>query len=562
MTEHTLQHEATNDILRENNAVLTPVKLSYSTRLLKLALVWNKYGLDEVLFSAPWLKAFRVMLFANPLYWFRKKNQPRGEQLRAALEELGPLYIKFGQILSTRRDLLPDEIALALAKLQDQVQPFDHQLARTIIEKSLGATIEQTFSEFSQQPLASASIAQVHAATLKTGETVVIKVLRPQIEKIVKKDIALLYLLARFAQRWIKGAHKFRPIEMVAEVERTILDELDLLREAANASQLKRHFKQRPELYIPEVYWPYCRKNMMVMERIHGIPVSDIPQLDAHGINRQALAELGIQLFYTQVFRDCFFHADMHPGNLFVSSKYPDSPRYIAVDFGIVGSLSDEDKHYLAANFLAFFHRDYRRVAQLHIESGWVSQSTREQDFEAAIRTVCEPIFEKPLNDISMGQTLLRLFQIAKRFDMNIQPQLLLLQKTLLNIEGIGRTLYPDLDLWKTAKPLLEQWMKEQVGTKGLLKRLKNQLPDLSERLPELPELIYQKLKQPTANNPSSTPSKKPQKPRWRATLFGLGLGLLLTVASIQIPPVSQWITSHSGIAMMIVIVLWIIVSI
>jgi ubiquinone biosynthesis protein len=394
-------------------------------------------------------------------------------------------------MLSTRRDLLPDDIAAELARLQDRVPPFPGAEARALIEKAYGRALSEYFVEFDETPLASASIAQVHAAVLHDGTEVVVKVLRPGIAPIIRRDLSLLYLLAGLAERYWADGRRLHPRAIVADYERTIIDELDLMREAANASQLRRNFEHSPLLYVPEVYWPYTRREIMVMERIHGIPISDIEALRAHNINLKILSARGVEIFFTQVFRHNFFHADMHPGNIFVSTDNPQDPRYLAVDFGIVGSLSPVDQHYLAANFVAFFHRDYKRVAELHIESGWVPENTRVNELESAIRTVCEPIFQRPLNEISFGNLLLRLFQTARRFNMEVQPQLVLLQKTLLSIEGLGRQLDPQLDLWETAKPFLDRWMSEQLGARALFEGLKQALPSIIERLPEMPDLLY-----------------------------------------------------------------------
>jgi ubiquinone biosynthesis protein len=415
----------------------------------------------------------------------------RGERIRRALEELGPIFIKAGQIISTRRDMLPDDIADELSKLQDQVPPFSGDIAKQMIETALKEKISAVFSTFDMNALASASIAQVHTATLLDGTDVVIKVLRPQIKKIIDRDLDLLALFAKWAERYWAQGRRFKPKEIVAEITHTLYDELDLTREGANASQLRRHFLNSPLLYVPEIYWKYSRSNVLVMERIYGIPIYDIQALKSAGYNMKQLAEHGVEIFFTQVFRDSFFHADMHPGNIFISTENIKNPRFIVVDFGIVGSLSSLDQRYLAENLLAFFKRDYQRVAELHIASGWLPPDTRIDLFESAIRSVCEPIFERPLKDISFGQLLLRLFQAARRFNINIQPQLILLQKTLLNIEGIGRQLYPELDLWKTASPYLEKWLRNQVGIKGFFRRVRNNLPYWSEKLPEIPGLIY-----------------------------------------------------------------------
>lgn len=428
--------------------------------------------------------------------WYRRKTDhlSQSECLRLALEQLGPVFVKFGQLLSTRKDLLPEEVANELALLQDKVPSFDGQQAQRMIEQALQQPIEQLFEHFDREPLASASIAQVHAARLKDGRDVVIKVIRPNIEPILQQDMALLDTLAWFVARFIPDGRRLRPQEVVADYRRTLFDELDLMREAANASQLRRNFIDSDELYVPEVHWDYCRDNVMVMERIYGTPVGDIATLRAQGVNLQKLAERGVEVFFAQVFRDNFFHADMHPGNIFVDHTDPENPKYIGIDCGIVGSLNSDDQRYLAENFLAFFNRDYKKVAQLHVDSGWVPPETRVEEFESAIRTVCEPIFEKPLKDISYGQLLVRLFQTARRFEMEVQPQLVLLEKTLLYIEGLGRQLYPDLDLWKTAKPFLEQWMKRQVGPVAIWSKVKQQFPYWTEKFPDMPDLLYQAL--------------------------------------------------------------------
>ena len=407
---------------------------------------------------------------------------------------MGPIFVKFGQALSTRRDLLPDDVADELAKLQDRVPPFCGQEARRIVEKAYGCDVSEIFSNFDETPLASASIAQVHAATLHDGSDVVVKVLRPDVHKFVKRDLEVLHLIANLAHRYWADGRRLRPREVVADYEQTVMDELDLLREAANASQLRRNFENSSDLYVPLVYWDHCKVNVMVMERIHGIAVNDVATLKQNGVNMKKLSERGVHIFFTQVFQHNFFHADMHPGNIFVSYETPEDPKYLGVDFGIMGTLSVEDQRYLAENLLAFFNRDYRRVAELHLESGWVPADTRIDHFESAIRTVCEPIFQKPISEISFGNLLLRLFQTARRFQMEVQPQLVLLQKTLLNIEGLGRQLDPDLDLWETAKPFLDRWMSEQVGMRALMKGMRTHLPKILEQAPELPSLIHQYL--------------------------------------------------------------------
>ena len=465
-------------------------------RSLKIAWIFAKYRLDTF-FTQP-LMPWYVQLMFRLMFWryLIPARHSQAERLRLALEALGPVFIKFGQMLSTRRDLLPDDLAEELARLQDRVPPFEGARARQIIERELKQPVSEIFAVFEQEPMASASVAQVHAATLKNGRSVVVKVIRPGIGRVIRQDVALLYLLARLVQKlWVEG-RRLRPVEVVAEYEQTIFDELDLRKEAANGSQLRRNFEGSGILYVPEIFWDHTRQQVLVMERIHGVPVADVAQLRAQGTDMKCLAERGVEIFFTQVFRDSFFHADMHPGNIFVSRENPSDPQYIAVDFGIIGSLNAEDQNYLARNILAFFKRDYRQVAQLHIDSGWVPRDTNVHAFETAIRSVCEPIFEKPLKDISFGMVLLGLFQTARRFNMEVQPQLVLLQKTLLNIEGLGRQLYPDLDLWQTAKPFLENWMQERMGVKAVYRNVKEQAPEWLEKLPHLPQMVYDSLEQ------------------------------------------------------------------
>ncbi len=466
--------------------------LRQALRLMRINFVLARNGLDDLVFRTHLFRPVSFVRYLLPWHWFRRDTRSRGERIRCTLEELGPIFVKFGQILSTRRDLLPDDIADELAQLQDNVPPFPDSEARAIIEKSLGKPVGELFARFDQSPLASASIAQVHTAQLHDGREVIVKVVRPNIKSTIRRDLALLYTLAGLAERYWTDGRRLHPREVVAEYDKTIMDELDLMREAASASQLRRNFAGSEQLYVPEVHWPLTRRDVMVMERISGTPVGDIDALRAQGIDFERLAKNGVEIFFTQVFRDNFFHADMHPGNIFVEP----CGRYIAVDFGIMGTLSEEDQRYLAGNFLAFFQRDYRRVAELHVESGWVPEDTRVEEFEAAIRTVCEPIFERPLKDISFGHVLLRLFQVARRFNMEVQPQLVLLQKTLLNIEGLGRQLYPDLDLWETAKPFLERWMSEQVGFRSFGRAVKKNAPEWAEKLPELPGLLHAFLSQ------------------------------------------------------------------
>ncbi|HEU4530767.1 MAG TPA: ubiquinone biosynthesis regulatory protein kinase UbiB [Steroidobacteraceae bacterium] len=460
-------------------------------RLMQIQRVLLRHGLDDFVRATHLYRPLLALRYLLPWTWFdRSAGRTRGERLRLALEELGPIFVKFGQALSTRRDLLPVEIADELAKLQDRVPPFPGSVARANIEQVYGRGTDEVFATFDEKPLAAASIAQVHAATLRSGQEVVVKVLRPGMARVIGRDLEVLHALAELAQRyWVEG-RRLRPVEVVREYEKTILDELDLMREAGNAAQLKRNFAGSRLLYVPEVYWDFCRVEVMVMERIYGVPVSDVGRLRELGVNIPRLAENGVEIFFTQVFRHNFFHADMHPGNIFVLPQDPQEPRYAAVDFGIVGTLSPRDQYYLAENFLAFFDRDYHRVAKLHVDSGWVPPETRVDELESAVRTVCEPIFNKPLKDISFGQVLVRLFETARRFNMEVQPQLVLLQKTLLNVEGLGRQLYPELDLWKTAQPILREWMRERISGRAIMERLRTQLPDLAEAAKVLPQLL------------------------------------------------------------------------
>ncbi len=455
-----------------------------------------KHGLDELI-PQSW-KPWPVRLLRSSLFWLRNRHakQNRGARLRLAFEKLGPVFIKFGQMLSTRRDLLPPDLAEELALLQDRVPPFDGNEARKQIEMALGCPIETLFTEFDPKPLASASVAQVHTARLKsTNEEVVIKVIRPDIRHVIFDDIKLMRLCARIIATLLPN-NRLRPVEVVEEYRRTLLDELNLMSEAANAIQLRRNFENSAELYVPKIYSDYCRENILVMERIYGIPVSDIEALKANGTNLKLLAERGVEVFFTQVFRDSFFHADMHPGNVFVSYEHPHDPQWIGIDCGIVGTLNRQDKRYLAENFLAFFNRDYRKVAELHVKSGWVPPETKVEEFESALRTVLEPIFAKPLAEISFGHVLLNLFNTARRFNMQVQPQLVLLQKTLLYVEGLGRQLYPQLDLWQTAKPFLERWLRQQIGPQAAWQTIKEKAPFWAEKLPEIPDLVYDALNQ------------------------------------------------------------------
>ncbi|MEX1668865.1 ubiquinone biosynthesis regulatory protein kinase UbiB [Zhongshania guokunii] len=478
-------------------------------RLLTICWIICHYRLDTLIPAERLPLRARLLLRCGPWRLFPKGQHSRGERLRLALEQLGPIFIKFGQILSTRRDLLADDVAMELAKLQDQVPPFPSDQAVAVIETALGKPIDELFIAFDRQPLASASIAQVHTATLDNNIDVVVKVVRPGIEHTINADLKLLQTIAVLIARYIPDGRRLRPAEVVDDYRHTILDELDLQREGANTSQLRRNFKDSDILYVPEVYWDYTRRNVLVMERIHGIPVTDLATLREQGTDMKKLAERGVEIFFTQVFRDSFFHADMHPGNIFIAHNRPNSPQYIAIDCAIIGSLSDFDQYYLARNLLAIFQRNYREVAELHVECGWVPPETRVHEFEAAIRTVSEPIFEKPLSEISFGLLLLQLFQTARRFDMEVQPSLVLLQKTLLNIEGLGRQLYPQLDLWSTAMPFLERWVRDRYSPQSVLKKVSHRLPGWLEQLPNLPEALLERsstAKQPANGNGNSPP--------------------------------------------------------
>ena len=495
-------------------------------RIYHINRVMLEHGLDELI-PAKWLPWY-VRLMRTSIFWIRNQHKEKnaGARLTLALQALGPVFIKFGQMLSTRRDLLPPEIANELAMLQDRVKPFDSQRAQAIILKALNVpSLDKVFSEFSETPLASASIAQVHAARLKDCNTdVVVKVLRPDIRKTIKADTELMLTFAKVLQKWLPDGKRLRPVEVVKEYEKTIVDELDLNREAANGMQLGRNFEGSEALYVPKIYSDFCTKNVLVMERIYGIPISNIEALIEQDTNLRILAERGVEVFFTQVFRDSFFHADMHPGNIFVSRENPQNPQYIAIDFGIVGTLNQEDKRYLAENFIAFFNRDYRKVAQLHADSGWVPSDTNIDEFEVAIRTVCEPIFQKPLAEISFGNVLVQLFNTARRFNMVVQPQLVLLQKTLLYIEGLGRQLYPKLDLWQTAKPFLENWMREQIGVRAMFSKVKSNLPYYTlKQVKHFPE------KQQQANAALLQQQKRAQK----ALHFSIVGATLIIVAAI-----------------------------
>jgi ubiquinone biosynthesis protein len=459
-------------------------------RLVSIQRVLVKHGLDEVITATHFLRPLRFFFYLFPKK--SDRSEPLGKRIRLALEELGPIFVKFGQAMSTRRDLLPIEVADELAKLQDQVPPFPGEEAVAILSEIYEKPVDEVFARFDIEPLAAASIAQVHSAALDDGTEIIVKLLRPNVRSLIERDLEVLYAIAALADKYWVNGKRLRPIEIVSEYEKTVIDELDLMREAANAAQLKKNFEGSDLLYVPEVYFDYCRKGALVQERIYGVPISDMEKLRASGTNIQALAENGVEIFFTQVFRHNFFHADMHPGNIFVQIDDPERPRYAAVDFGIVGTLSPTDQRYLAENFLAFFEQDYHKIAKLHIDSGWVPPETRIDELETAVRTVCAPIFNKPLAEISFAQVLIGLFETAQRFNMEIQPQLILLQKTLFNIEGLGRQLYPELDLWKTAHPVLRTWMDEQIGGRAMLESIRENLPQLREAMRELPGVIRQ----------------------------------------------------------------------
>lgn len=519
--------------------MISPIQ---ALRVLHIQWILLRHGLDEIIWAMPVFRPIRYFYYLTPGAWLRMSTRkaPRGVRIRAALEDLGPIFVKFGQVLSTRRDLLPDDIAIELDELQDHVAPFPSRLARERVEYELGRPVASLFERFDAEPMASASIAQVHGARLHDGREVVVKVLRPGVERRIRRDLGLMYVAADLVARFWPDGRRLRPREVVAEFEKTLLNELDFVREGANAQQLRRNFEGSPLLYVPEIYWPYTTSRVLVLERIGGTPIAEIEALRQAHVDMRVLAERGVEIFFSQVFRDNFFHADMHPGNIFVTWEDPGNPKYIAVDFGIVGTLAPEDKRYLAENFLAFFNRDYRRVAELHVDSGWVPAGTRVDEFESAIRTVCEPIFERPLKEISFGQLLLRLFQTARRFNMEIQPQLVLLQKTLLNIEGLGRQLYPDLDLWQTAKPFLERWMSEQIGARAVLERTRKALPEWGEVLPELPRLVHDTFRQASEGrlkihwqNDELTALRTELQRQHRRTRQAIGGGTLLVSAVV-----------------------------
>ncbi|ABO46629.1 ubiquinone biosynthesis regulatory protein kinase UbiB [Francisella tularensis] len=504
-------------------------------RLIYIFYVINKYCLLNEPIRATKIKTLRALLLLNPFYYSRRvRRLEHGVRIREALEKLGPIFIKFGQALSVRADLLPPDVIKEVSKLQDNVPLFDNKIAAEQIEKAAKKPINEIFKSFESSPLASASVAQVHAAILQNDDKVVVKVLRPGIEKILKLDTSLMLFFATLLSK-LKEIRRFKPVEIVKEINQSFFDELDLVREASNASQIRRNFEDSAIHYVPKIYWEYTSSTVMVMERVGGVRVSDIETLDALGVDRRLLAQRGVEIFYSQVFDDCFFHADMHPGNMFIDVSNPADPKYISIDFGIVGTLNRDDQRYLAGNFLAFFKRDYRKVAELHIESGWVPSDTRVDVLESAIRTVCEPIFEKPMKEISLGYTLMQLFAVARRFNMNIQPQLTLLQKTLFHVEGLGQKLCPELNIWETSRPILEKWMKEQMGLRGFYHRSMENMPRVSDKLPELPRMVFDILQQTQINLKNTTTStqfnnlKEPKK-KYR---FALGCGLVLTTIGV-----------------------------
>lgn len=514
-----------------------------------------KYRLDEFMHGQPGAKRLSLLLLPYRLAWIfgSQATSHKNVRLRKAMEELGPIYIKFGQLLSTRRDFLDIQLADELQSLQDNVPPFSSPSIHQLIEESLGVTAESIFSSLDSEPFASASIAQVHRATLKTGEEVVIKVVRPGIDEVVSADIKLLKWIAGLIETRTELGRKLHPVEIVNDYEQIIHDELDLLSEAANTSQLKRNFENSPVLYVPKVHWDYCCKSLMVMERIHGIPVADVAALNAQNTDLKKLAETGVDIFFTQVFEHNFFHADMHPGNIFVSHETPANPKYIAIDCAIIGSLSNDDQEYLAKNLLAIFKREYRKVAELHVACGWVPRDTKIHEFESAIRSVCEPIFEKPLKEISFANLLIQLFRTASRFDMEVQPSLVLLQKTLLNVEGLGRQLYPDLDLWKTALPYLENWNKRRLNPFTLLGRIQENIPNWIDQLPQLPQLFIDaatESKQLGEINKSLQSQQSQQKQNIENTRRQdrkfrlLGTALLVASAFSFIPGIHQALTN------------------
>ncbi|MBG58734.1 MAG: ubiquinone biosynthesis regulatory protein kinase UbiB [Porticoccus sp.] len=535
--------------------------MSRIRRLSTILRTTTRYRLDTFLDAErlPW--GVRLLLRFNRL--LPAPKQPRGERLRQAMEDLGPIFIKFGQLLSTRPDLIPPDICQQLDKLQDNVPPFDKAHFVAIVEQALENSVDNLFLHFDREPLASASVAQVHAATLHNGREVVVKAIRPGIEKTIGQDIRLLFTMARWLESNTVDGRRMRLTEVVSDYQNTILDELNLQREGANASMLRRNFDRSPLLYVPEVFWSHTNEKVLVMERIYAIPVTDITTLQQHETNFKVLAERGVEIFFSQVFEHNFFHADMHPGNIFVDPEDPQQPKYLAVDCAIMGTLTEADQYYLARNLLAIFRRDYQQVAELHVLSGWVPEGTNVGEFAAAIRTVCEPIFERPLREISFGLLLVNLFRTARRFDMEVQPSLVLLQKTLLNIEGLGRQLYPDLDLWATAHPFLERWLKERFKPNALMEQLKRHGPEWLEQFPQLPQLVFQTLERLQAKEvglkeiPASVPVRPGQRRRTLlgAALIGIGLGSAFPewTDTIQQMPVGSLVLAGLGLLLLIV---------
>ncbi len=512
--------------------------MSYIKNLVRLFAIQKilvGYRLDELIDKAYILKPFKYLFI-----FFPKKIDKKsllGKRLRKALEELGPIFVKFGQVISTRRDLLPKEIADELVKLQDQVPPFPKKEALQILKKTYNQPLKKIFSRIDAEPLAAASIAQVHSAALMDGTEVIIKVLRPNVRKLIERDIEILYILAKIIKKYWNESSKMKPVEIVREYEKTVTNELDLKREAANTARLKKNFSESDLLYVPEIYWDYCHKNILVQERINGTPIRDIKTLKRKKTNIKVLAENGVEIFFTQVFRHNFFHADMHPGNIFVQLDDPENPKYAAVDFGIIGTLTKDDQYYLAENFLAFFEANYRKIAQLHIDSGWVPSNTRVDELEIAIRTVCEPIFNKPLSEISFANVLMSLFDTARQFNMEVQPQLILLQKTLFNIEGLGRELYPELDLWKTAYPVLKNWMDEQIGIRAVLKDFQRNIPLLRQTARDFPKILNQLTKQTSESNAHKKRLAEIQNRllEQKNQIFFLGIGITSITSSALI---------------------------
>ncbi|MBJ88893.1 MAG: ubiquinone biosynthesis regulatory protein kinase UbiB [Woeseia sp.] len=525
-------------------------------RMIGIQRVLVRYGLQDMITTIHFLRPLRFIFYLLPKA--RDVSEPLGKRIRLALIELGPIFVKFGQAISTRRDLLPPDIADELAMLQDRVPPFPANEAIDILDRAYGQPVHNIFARFDEEPFAAASIAQIHTAKLHDGTEVIVKLLRPGVRKLIERDIEVLYALAGLADRYWNLGKRLRPLEVVAEYEKTIINELDLMREAANTAQLKRNFEDSEMLYVPEVYFDHCKPQVLVQERIYGVPISDLEALRTAGTNIQVLAENGVEIFFTQVFHHNFFHADMHPGNIFVIVDNPEKPLYAAVDFGIVGTLSPLDQKYLAGNFLAFFDRDYHRIAKLHIDSGWVPTETRIDELESAVRSVCEPIFNKPLSQISFAQVMLRLFDTARQFNMEIQPQLILLQKTLFNIEGLGRELYPELDLWKTAHPILRRWMADQIGPSATIAKIRDDLPQISEAMQALPSIVRFMTEQISQNKSPfvltsielakiRSQSKKQQKQRY---LLAIGVTAFLSgivVITLGATSLAGWLLIGAG---------------